>query len=121
MILNIVHENGCIGSFVADVTSRKAVTRLEIIGENLHIFWDGHNDDLRKMNLETKELEYVPVYDTEQHIEGYADNIAEEPYRDEIKEFIGALEGKMVPYGLEDDAYVLGIIDDIEKACNCTE
>ena len=114
VVLNLVHENGCIGSFVVDVTSRKAVTRLEIIGEDFHLFWDGHNDDLRKFNLETKELDNISVYDTEQHIEGYSDNIAEEPYRDEIKEFIGAIDGNKVRYGLEQDAYVLSLIDKIE-------
>lgn len=115
VILNLIHENGCIGSFVVDVTSRKAITRLEIIGEDLHIFWDGHNDDLRILNLETKKMEHLQVYDTEQHIEGYSDNIAEEPYRDEIKEFIGAMEGKPVRYGLEDDEYILSLIDKIES------
>lgn len=115
VILNLIHENGCIGSFVVDVTSRKAITRLEIIGENLHLFWDGHNDDLRSLNLETKEMEYIPVYDTEQHIEGYSDNIAEEPYKDEIKEFIRSTEGKKARYGLEQDTYILQLIDEIES------
>ena len=115
VILNLVHENGCIGSFVVDVTSRKPVTRLEIIGEDLHLFWDGHNDDLRRLNLGTNELEKVPVYETEQHIEGYSDNIAEEPYRDEIKEFIGAINDRKVRYGLEQDAYILSLIDKIES------
>ncbi len=115
VILNLIHENGCIGSFIADVASRKAVTRLEIIGEDLHMFWDGHNDDLRKFNLKNKQLENIPVYDTEQHMDGYSDNIAEEPYRDEIKEFIQAIEGEKVRYGLEQDAYVLRLIDKIES------
>ncbi len=92
------------------------MTRLEIIGEDLHLFWDGHNDDLRVLNLETKELESVRVYESEEHIEGYSDNIAEEPYRDEIKEFIEAIEGKQVRYGLEQDGYVLGLIDKIEES-----
>lgn len=115
VILNLVHENGCIGSFIVDVTSRKAVTSLEIIGENVHVFWGGHNDDLKKLNIESKELEGVTVYATEQHIEGYSDNISEEPYKDEIREFIGAINGKKVRYGLEQDAYVLNLIDQIEN------
>lgn len=114
VVLNLIHENGCIGSIVVDVTSRKAVTRLEIVGEDIHLFWDGHNDDLKNLNMETKELEKIPVYDTEQHIEGYSDNIAEEPYRDEIKAFIGAINGEICRYGLEQDAYVLDLIDRIE-------
>ena len=115
VILSILHENGHIGSFVIDVTSRKAVTRLEIIGEDIHVFWDGHNDDLYSLNLETKELEQDKVYDTENHIEGYSDNIAEEPYKDEISEFLEAIEGHGVRYDLAQDEYVLGIVDEIEK------
>ncbi len=115
VVLTLEHENGSVGSVVFDVTSRKAVTRLEILGEDVHIFWDGHNDDLYRLNLDTKEQEQIKVYETEERIAGYSDNIAEEPYRDEIREFLGAMEGKMVRYGLEEDAYVLGLIDDIEQ------
>lgn len=115
VILSIVHENGNIGVFVVDVVARKATTHLEIIGEDIHVLWDGHNDDLMTLNMTTKELERVEVYASEEHVEGYSDNIAEEPYRDEIKEFIRAIAGKQPRYGLQDDAYVLGIIDQIEK------
>lgn len=116
VILNIEHENGNIGSFLVDVTSRKAVTKLEIVGEDIHVFWDGHNDDLYRLNLNTKALEPVKVYETEEHIEGYSDNIAEEPYRDEIREFLEAVKGKKARYGLDEDAYVLNIIQRIEQS-----
>lgn len=115
VILSIEHENGNIGSFLVDVTSRTAVTKLEIIGEDVHLTWNGHNDDLLKLNLETKEFEQIKVYETEEHIEGYSDNIAEEPYRDEIREFLKAIEGEDIRYGLSDDRYVLEIIDNIER------
>ncbi len=115
VVLTLEHENGSVGSVVFDVTSRSAVTRLEIIGEDIHIFWDGHNDDLYRLNLKTKEQEQIRVYETEEHMVGYSDNIAEEPYRDEIREFLGAIEGKEVRYSLEEDAYILELIDGIEK------
>ena len=115
VVLSLVHENGNIGVFVVDVVSRKATTHLEIIGENAHVFWDGHNDDLYQLNLDTRELEQVKVYDSEERVAGYSDNIAEEPYRDEIREFISAIDGKKPRYGLRDDEYVLGLIDKIEK------
>ena len=115
VLLLIEHENGNMGSFLIDVTSRKAVTRLEIVGEDVHVFWDGHNDDLFKYNVETKELEQVVVYESEEHIDGYSDNIAEEPYRDEIREFLRAIDGNKVRYGLDEDDYVLNIIDRIEQ------
>lgn len=67
-------------------------------------------------NLNTKALEQVKVYETEEHIEGYSDNIAEEPYRDEIREFLEAVKGKKARYGLDEDAYVLNIIQRIEQS-----
>ncbi|MBE5959658.1 MAG: hypothetical protein E7254_12455 [Lachnospiraceae bacterium] len=115
VILKIEHESGHIGTFTVDVTARKAVTKLEIIGEDIHVFWDGHNDDLFRLNLDTKELEQLNVYESEEHVEGYSDNIAEEPYRDEIQEFLRAIDGNPVRYTLEDDAYVLRLIDRIES------
>lgn len=115
VILNISHENGNIGSFVVDVTSRKAITHLEIIGEDIYVLWDGHNDDLYTLNLGTKELEQIKVYEAEEHAEGYSDNIVEEPYRDEIREFLKAINGEGIRYGLQEDAYVLDIVDKIEE------
>lgn len=114
VILTFTHKNGNIGTFMVDVVSRKATTHLEIIGEDIHIVWNGHNDDLYKMNLETKRLESVRLYKSEEHIEGYADNIAEEPYRDEIKSFIATISGEKERYGLKEDAKVLELIDSIE-------
>lgn len=113
LVISMKHNNGNIGVFAADVVARKPVTRLEIIGEDIHLFWEGHNDDLWKLNLETKELERIRVYETEEHTDGYSDNIAEEPYLDEIREFLNVLDGKHAEYSLKDDAYTLGIIERI--------
>lgn len=115
IITTLKHINGTTGVFVADVVSRKAMTRLEIIGEDLHLVWDGHNDDLYKMDLNTHEMKPIPVYKEEEHIDGYSDNIAEQPYREEIREFLLAFEGKATPrYSLRQDAYILSLIDEIE-------
>lgn len=113
LVISIKHSNGNIGVFVADIVARKPVTRLEIIGEDIQIFWDGHNDDLFKLNMETKELELIRAYETEEHMDGYSDNIAEEPYLDEIREFLAVLDGNPIKYSLKDDAYALEIIDRI--------
>ena len=113
LVISIKHSNGNIGVFVADIVARKPVTRLEIVGEDIHIFWNGHNDDLFKLNMKTKELEKIRVYETEEHMDGYSDNIAEEPYLDEIREFLAVLDGEPVKYSLKDDAYVLEVIDKI--------
>ena len=114
IILTIAHDNGNIGTFLVDIVSRTATTHLEIIGEDTHVVWDGHNNDLFSLNLETKEMEPVVVYEAEEHIEGYSDNIAEQPYRDEISEFFKVIDGIEVRYGIAEDTEVLKIIDEIE-------
>ena len=118
VVLSIIHENGNIGSFVVDVVSRKATTHLEIFGEDVHVFWDGHNDDLLCLNINTKQIEQVNTYDTEKNYEGYSDVIAEEPYKEEIKSFFDAIQGAKIKYNLIDDEYVLDLIDIIESQYN---
>jgi len=111
-----VHENGNIGVFVADVVSRKAVTYLEIIGEDIHLFWHGHNDDLTVYNTETKKMETIYSYDNVEHADGYADNIIENQYSDEIADFLDAVyKGTIPKYSIEQDKYILSIIDNIES------
>ena len=115
IIADMRHENGNIGVFLADTVSRKAITSLEIVGEELHLFWHGHNDDLEIYNLETKEVEKISVYDSIEHTDGYADNIIENQYTDEIKDFLSAVyEGTEPKYSIEKDRYTLAIIDQIE-------
>ncbi|MCR4861362.1 MAG: Gfo/Idh/MocA family oxidoreductase [Ruminococcus sp.] len=115
IIADMRHENGNIGVFLADTVSRKAITSLEIVGEELHLFWHGHNDDLEIYNLETKEVEKISVYDSVEHTEGYADNIIENQYTDEIKDFLNAVyKGTIPKYSIEKDKYTLSIIDQIE-------
>ncbi|MCR5289224.1 MAG: Gfo/Idh/MocA family oxidoreductase [Treponema sp.] len=119
IVSNFVHENGNIGVFVADTVSRKATTSLEVIGEDLHLFWHGHNDDLQVYNPETKELETISMYNNVEHREGYADNIIENQYSDEIQDFIDAVYKKTTPkYSIEKDKYILKIIDEIEGKLN---
>lgn len=115
IIASIKHKSGNIGVFIADIVSRKATTYLEVIGENIHIFWYGHNDDLFLFDMEEKRLKAVPIYDSIEHMEGYSDNIIENRYLDEIREFLRCVYKQGKPhYSLEKDAYTLSIIDRIE-------
>ena len=115
IITLIRHKNGCIGTFVTDVVSRKPTTNLEIIGETLHLTWAGHNNDMFLFDIDNKEMKSVKIYDTREHIEGYSDIIEEQPYRDEISAFLRVIEGKEEPrYSLEKDLRILSIIDKIE-------
>ena len=115
VIVNLRHANGNIGVFVADTVSRKATTSLEVIGEDIHLFWHGHNDDLFVFDLEDGILRTVRAYEKVVHEQGYADHIIEDQYKDEIREFLDVVfQGKIPRYSLEKDKYVLSVIDKIE-------
>ncbi len=108
------HENGTLGIFTADVVSRKASTRLEVIGEELHLLWEGGND-VSVLDVSTGQWEIMEAYESTEHIDGYAEHITEDPYRDEIRDFLKAVyEGGSPAYSLDKDAYVLSLIDRIE-------
>jgi len=114
-ITTLKHTNGNIGVFVADVVSRKANTSLEIIGEDLHLFWDGHFDGLKVYDSNKKQLKQIVTYESIQHQNGYADNIIENQYIDEIKDFLSVVyKGTKPKYSIEQDKYTLSIINKIE-------
>ena len=109
------HENGSKGVFLSDVVSRSAANSLEIIGEDLHIRWNGHLDDLFIRNAASSQMEAVRVYEEEKHADGYSPTVFENQYEDEIRDFLEVLEnGKEPRYSLEKDRYTLSIIDRME-------
>lgn len=107
------HENGFIGNVIIDVVSRQAVRKLEIVGENLYITWDGTPDTLYEKDLESGDLigihagEYI-------HERNYGAFINEFAYMQEIEEFFKVINGKNACYGFEDDIDTLSLIDQIE-------
>lgn len=115
-ITTFEHENGSKGVFVVDVVSRSATTYLEIIGENIHITWDGSNDGLRMFNLKEKRFVNYVAYENVEHNENYAATIVENTYLDEIKDFISMMENNTEPkWSIQKDKYVLDLIDRIEN------
>ena len=109
------HNGGTIGVFTVDVLSRKATTRLEVLGEDMHIIWDGHNDDLRAFDVKTNCMRPILAYESTEHRDEYSDNIIEDRYRDEIQDFLDVVyRGAEPRYSLRQDQYVLKIIDTIE-------
>ncbi|HOI25742.1 MAG TPA: Gfo/Idh/MocA family oxidoreductase [Caldisericia bacterium] len=111
-----IHENGTKGQIEVDVISRKPIRNLEVYGEELHLFWDGKPDGLKKFNIEAKELETISLYNQVIQDSRYSDFIIEDMYAEEIKCFFDCVHKKLIPpYTLEDDEYTLTIIDRIEK------
>lgn len=114
-IITLEHNNGDTGVFICDVLARKAISYLEIMGEHTHIVWNGTPETLLSFGGKNKVMEKLPSYDKVEHVDGYADIINEDQYMDEIKAFIAWINDERTPaYTLEDDKYVLDLIDKIE-------
>lgn len=114
-ITTLEHKNGNKGVFVVDVVSRVATTYLEVIGENIHLTWDGSNDGLKIYNIAEKKVETFTAYENEVHNENYAANIVENTYLDEIKDFISYVQNGTEPkWSIQKDYAVLDLIDKIE-------
>jgi len=114
-ITTFEHKNGNKGVFIVDVVSRIATTYLEVIGENIHLTWDGSNDGLKIFNIEEKKVKTFIAYENEVHNKKYAANIVENTYLDEIKDFISYVQNDTEPkWSIQKDYAVLDLIDKIE-------
>jgi predicted dehydrogenase len=114
-MISIVHENGTKGMYCQDIISRKALRRLEVFSENMHIFWDGTPDSLREYDTRAKELKPVALYDDIVQDGRYNANIIENAYADELRAFFDYVrEGKIPRYRFEDDLHTLEVVDEIE-------
>ena len=114
-LLSFLHKSGHKGIVCFDIVSRAASTRLEVIGENLHILWEGTPDSLQILNLVKKEFEQINLYTSIDKQNGYSRNIIENAYVDEIRAFFELIgSGKAPVYSFEDDKKTLSLIDRIE-------
>lgn len=114
--IQILHENGCIGTIIVDVVCREAVRKLEVFGESLYLEWRGTPDTLMEKNLETKLINSIDLYEEIDQMEGYSSTIIENQYLDELKVFFNVLEnGEPIEYGFAEDWYTLEVIDNIER------
>lgn len=116
-LITIEHETGAKGVFAVDVVSRKATRHLEVYGEKLHLTWNGTSDSLYEYDyLESKKDFQVKIEEKAEHVEGYADFITENPYREEINAFFNQVENGITPdWDFEKDKTLLSIIDEIEQ------
>lgn len=113
-LVQVMHENGDAGNLIVDVVSRTPVRKLEMISEDFYLKWDGIPDSLEVKNLKDGKMESIELGRYE-HREGYAANINEQAYVNEIDEFFRVInDGKRAVYGFEEDFDTLKIIDSIE-------
>lgn len=114
--LLLEHEDGTIGTLQVDVVTRRTMRELHVFGEDVDIIWKGTPETLFKFDINKKEDEQILVYKEFQHQEGYAQNIIEDAYLEEIKNYIEMIKGRSAPlYPLKDELYVLDMIDQIEE------
>lgn len=115
-LLQIEHVNGNKGQIAVDVVARKAIRRIEIFNEDLEVTWNGTPASLQNYNLETKEFDTIPTYDSIEKDNRYCDNIIENAYMDEIDAFFTWLKGddSKVKYSFSKDNEILNIINEIE-------
>lgn len=115
--LLVEHESGVFGTLNVNIVSRVAKRELEVIGERTQLEWRGTPDSLVEWSEEAKALQPVALYDTFEQREGYAKNIIEDAYLEEIKEYVGLLRGELseTKYSFAQDAEVVDWINVFEE------
>lgn len=115
-LVQIVHENGVKGMLAVDVVSRKAVRNLEIYGENLYLSWKGTPDSLEEYNIEQKKSKSINLYSEVEQRDGYATFVIENAYENELRAFIGEMNGENVSrHSFREDLAILELINSIEE------
>jgi len=111
------HDNGTLGSLTVDVVSRSAVRDLKIQNETTFIAWDGNPNSMRRFNLDTQTFDIISLYKNVTHTHGYSNTIIEEPYLEEIKDFLLGIHdfNHKFKYSYQQDAYIVQILDRIEQ------
>lgn len=118
-LIQFKHTNGAKGTLAVDVISRKAVRNLEIYGENIYLTWDGTPTGLKEYDCTEKKESTVSLYSSVDKLDGYASFIIENAYLNELKTFLGMVNGEAkAEYTFEDDQKVLELIDKIEARRN---
>ncbi|MCO1601325.1 Gfo/Idh/MocA family protein [Desulfosporosinus nitroreducens] len=114
-IVTFIHATGHRGVMIVDVVSRMAVRKLEVIGEDLHLFWEGTPESLRDYDIALKQVKPINTYEQIDYDVRYCSNIIENAYVEEIKEFFLYIADESIPkYSFQKDKEILRIIDIIE-------
>lgn len=113
--LMVKHRGGHKGMLAVDVVSRKPVRNLEIIGETLHLSWDGSPQGLKLYDYETKLDTVVNCYEEIDQLDSYSQFVVENAYIKEIVSFFQTIQfGERPLYSFEQDREILWLIDEIE-------
>lgn len=114
-LLMVRHKTGHKGIIALDVVTRKAVRRLEVIGEFLYLKWNGSPASLIQYDYELEEERSIATYETIEQLSMYNNSIVENAYYNEIETFFEVLKGNQrAKYDFEKDQMILRLIDEIE-------
>jgi hypothetical protein len=110
------HASGICGQLMVDVVSPYPVHDFEAMGEGIYLQWDGRPNGIKLWGKDSKKLEPIHLYQSIEHQEGYADTIVENPYVEEIREFLAGIDDPSLPYrfSYRQSASILALIDRIE-------
>lgn len=99
-----------------DVVSRFATRRLVINGSDKQLLWDWNQNQIQVFNPALGDWEIIP-YEMKSSAEGYNQNIGENMYIDELKDFFLAIQGKKSFIAtLRDDHKILKLLYTIEQS-----
>lgn len=110
------HKNGSIGCFIVDIVARSPIKILKIENESTLIEWDGEPSGLKIFNLGSKKFDTVQLYQRTTHNDKYSSKIIEEPYLEEIKDFLKGVENyeHQFKYSYKKDSYIIELLNRIE-------
>ena len=110
------HEQGSVGSVLVDVVCRQAVHSLEIFNESYHLFWEGTPGSIRIREAGDRQPRPITLYDEVSKVAGYADTIIENPYTEEVQDFLKGVADSAhnYVYSYRQDHTTLSLIDAIE-------
>ena len=111
-MLQMQHKSGVYGQLIVDVLSKPAVRSMRITGSNGTLLWNDDEKRILLFSAKSQKWETVEVQKGTAH-KGYIN--PEEPYINEIKDFLKVCEKNSKPeYTLEDDLETLRILEKAE-------
>ena len=114
--LQLQFENGMMGNLIVEVFSQPAVNLIRVAGTEGTIEFDQHENKFRL--YKTEEEKWVQIeLNKGLAEEGYL--YAEEPYVEEMKDFISGILGeKQYPYTFADDLKILNQLQKAEQSAD---
>ena len=114
--LQLKFENGMMGNLIVEVFSQPAVNLIRVAGTEGTIEFDQHENKFRLYKTEDTKWTEVEL-DAGLAEKGYI--YAEEPYVEEMKDFISGILGeKQYPYTFADDQKILNLLQKAEQSAD---